>query len=58
MAPLLLHLRDELIESKLVPRRLEEICEDFLQTASLILNQCQVAMMEGTKILQEFQVRK
>lgn len=56
MAPLLLHLRDELIESHLMPRNLEELVEEFLQTTFLILNQCQVAMQEGKKILQEFGV--
>ena len=56
MAPLMLHLRGELIESNLMPRNLEEVVEEFLQTTFLILNQCQVAMMEGKKILQEFGV--
>jgi hypothetical protein len=56
MAPLLLHLRDELIESHFLPRNLEEIFEEQIQTAYLILNQCYVAMTEGLKILQEFGV--
>ncbi len=56
MAPLLLHLRDELIESHFLPRNLEDIFEEQIQTAYLILNQCYVAMTEGLKILQEFGV--
>ena len=56
MAPLLLHLREELIEAHLLPRNLEELFEEQIQTAYLILNQCYVAMKEGQKILQEFGV--
>ena len=56
MAPLLLHLREELIESNFVPRNFEEVFEEFVQTANLILNQCYVAMLEGRNILNEFGV--
>ena len=56
MAPLLFHLREELIEAHLMPRNLEELFEEQIQTAYLILNQCYVAMKEGQKILQEFGV--
>jgi hypothetical protein len=56
MAPLLFHLRDELIENNLLPRNLEEIFEEYIQTATLILNQCYVAMLEGRNILLEFGV--
>ena len=56
MAPLLLHLRDELLEAHLLDRKFEEVFEEYVQTTYLILNQCYVAMQEGQKILQEFGV--
>ena len=56
MAPLLLHLREELLEAHLLDRKFEEVFEEYAQTTYLILNQCYVAMQEGQKILQEFGV--
>ena len=56
MAPLLLHLRDQLLEAHLMDKKFEEILEEYAQTAYLILNQCYVAMQEGQQILQEFGV--
>ena len=56
MAPLLLHLRDELLEAHLLDRKFEDVFEEYVQTTYLILNQCYVAMQEGQKILQEFGV--
>ena len=56
MAPLLLHLREELLEAHLLDRKFEEVFEEYAQTTYLILNQCYAAMQEGQKILQEFGV--